>query len=242
MAKTTPGSVTELSISTQNYLKAIWSLSEWSGQAVTTTALATRLGLRLSSVSDAMRRLAAQGLITHERYGSIELSDTGHRLALAMVRRHRLIETYLVRTLGYSWDKVHDEAENLEHCVSDYLLERVDTLLGYPQRDPHGDPIPQADGSVIQVFAQPLNQVAPGFKYQVERISDEDPNLLQFLGDAGISIGTFLRVAETTPFGKDLHLQIENGEESESCSSPTGREIALDFQLAGQLYVSLVKN
>lgn len=129
--------LSELSVSTQNYLKEIWSLEEWTKTPATASALAERMGLRISSVSDGLKRLAAADLIEHQPYGAIELTETGRSYALAMIRRHRLIETFLVETLGYTWDRVHDEAEVLEHAVSDFMVDRIDTLLGHPTRDPH---------------------------------------------------------------------------------------------------------
>ena len=168
-------SVSELSMSTQNYLKAIWSLGEWSTDPVTTSALAARVGVRLSTVSDALRKLTEQGLLEHTPYGAITLSEQGRTHALAMVRRHRLIETFLVEVLDYSWDQVHDEAEHLEHAVSDFLVERMDQHLGHPSRDPHGDPIPAADGSVERPDAVLLSELPAGSTVRVERISDADP-------------------------------------------------------------------
>ena len=141
-------SVSELSTSTQNYLKAIWGLKEWSSEPVTATLIAKQLGLKLSSVSDAVRKMAKQGLVSHTPYGSVELTELGRQYALVMVRRHRLLESFLVQALGYTWDEVHNEAENLEHAVSDMLIERVDKFLDYPTRDPHGDPIPTVDGQI----------------------------------------------------------------------------------------------
>src|SRR5699024_1150906 len=118
-------SVSDLSASTQNYLKAVWGLTEWSSAPVTPSSIAERTGLRLSSVSDAVRKLSSQGLLEHAPYGSVELTDTGRAYALTMVRRHRLIETFLVRVLHYTWDQVHDEAEHLEHAVSDFMIDRT---------------------------------------------------------------------------------------------------------------------
>ena len=140
--------LSELSVSTQNYLKTIWSLEEWTEAPATASALAERMGLRVSSVSDGLKRLAAADLIDHQRYGAIELTPLGRTYAVAMIRRHRLIETFLVETLGYTWDRVHDEAEVLEHAVSDFMIERIDAILDHPTRDPHGDPIPDASGRI----------------------------------------------------------------------------------------------
>lgn len=146
-------SVSALSASSQNYLKAVWSLGEWSDEPVTASTLAARVGVKLSTASDAIRKLTDQGLLEHARYGAVTLTPEGRALAVAMVRRHRLIETFLVDVLDYDWDQVHDEAETLEHAVSDFLIERIDEKLGHPDRDPHGDPIPRADGTVQKPHA-----------------------------------------------------------------------------------------
>lgn len=172
--------VTDLSAATQDYLKCVWTLQEWSGAPVTMTALAERLGVRTSTASDGVKKLAEQGMVEHVAYGGITLTDAGRTHAVAMVRRHRLIETYLVSALGYGWDEVHDEAEVLEHAVSDRMLTAIDVLLGYPTRDPHGDPIPAADGTATLPRAVPLARVlgGPG-AVTVARVSDADPERLR---------------------------------------------------------------
>ena len=207
-------SVSELSMSTQNYLKAIWSLGEWSTDPVTTSALAARVGVRLSTVSDALRKLTEQGLLEHTPYGAITLSEQGRTHALAMVRRHRLIETFLVEVLDYSWDQVHDEAEHLEHAVSDFLVERMDQHLGHPSRDPHGDPIPAADGSVERPDAVLLSELPAGSTVRVERISDADPQLLTFFAERGIGMGTMLDVRPGTPFSDAVEVAVSGAQES----------------------------
>lgn len=201
-------SVSELSSSTQNYLKAVWLLAEWTDTPVTPSLIAERTELKLSSVSDAVRKLTSQGLLDHTPYGAVELTDEGRAYAVAMVRRHRLIETFLVSTLGYSWDQVHDEAETLEHAVSDFMIDRIDELLGHPTRDPHGDPIPTADGVVRVVAATQLSSVAPGAHVVVERISDDDPELLQFFEDRGIVLGAQLTLQEGAPFSGSLEVVV----------------------------------
>lgn len=193
-------SVSELSVSTQNYLKAIWGLSEWSDAPVTVAVIAEKTGLKLSTVSDAVRRLTDQGLLHHARYGAVELTDTGAAHAIAMVRRHRLIETLLVDVLGYGWEQVHDEAENLEHAVSDFLVDRIDALLGHPTRDPHGDPIPAPDGTVSRPNAVQLSAAEAGSEVVIERISDADPALLRHLQDHGITLGARITWNEGSPF------------------------------------------
>ncbi|GHG50804.1 DtxR family transcriptional regulator [Flavimobilis marinus] len=165
----------------EDYLKVVWSAQEWSDEPVTTKALAARLGVGASTVSETVRRLAAQGLLVHERYGKVTLTDAGRAQALRMVRRHRLLETFLVAQLGYGWDEVHDEAEVLEHAVSDTFLDRLDRALGHPTRDPHGDPIPAADGTVATPDARPLADLPPRTGGRVARISDADPDVLRYL-------------------------------------------------------------
>ena len=201
--------VSDLSVSTQNYLKAIWSLGEWSGAPVTVSAIAERVGVRTSTVSDAVRKLSDQGLIEHTRYGAIGLSEQGLGYALEMVRRHRLIETFLVEVLGYGWEEIHDEAEQLEHAVSDLLIDRIDAHLGRPARDPHGDPIPTAAGEVERPDAHRLTDVAAGAEVRVERISDADPRLLSFCTGHGITVGTTLEVHAGTEFSESLEVAVE---------------------------------
>lgn len=221
-------SVAKLSASTQNYLKAVWSLTEWSDAPATPTLIAEKTGLKLSSVSDAVRKLTSQGLLHHAPYGAVELTDEGRAYAIAMVRRHRLIESFLVTALGYGWEQVHDEAEHLEHAVSDFMIDRIDEFLGFPARDPHGDPIPHADGSVSRPEAEPLTEVGAGGAVVVERISDDDPALLQFFHDQGIVIGARLAVSEGAPFSESLEVRVD----------PAGEAIALGRAASDALYVS----
>lgn len=172
-------SVTHLTAATQDYLKAIWSLGEWSTDAVTVTALADRLGVRTSTASDGVKKLMENGLADHSPYGSVELTEVGRAHAVSMVRRHRLLETYLVREFGYDWDEVHEEAEVLEHAVSDRLLEAINARLGHPTRDPHGDPIPSAAQVPHLPDAVPLSSIVIGDSAVVARISDADPERLR---------------------------------------------------------------
>lgn len=187
-------SVNTLSQATQDYLKCVWTLQEWSGVPVSMTALAERLGVRTSTASDGVKKLAEQGLVEHIAYGAVTLTDTGRRHAVAMVRRHRLIETYLVEALGYGWDEVHDEAEVLEHAVSDRLLDAIDALLGHPTMDPHGDPIPSATGSAHLPDAVPLAQARLGHA-TVVRVSDADPDRLRRFARAGIVPGATAEIS-----------------------------------------------
>lgn len=204
-------SVSELTASAQNYLKIIWSVQEWDPERapVQPSVIAEKAGLRMSTVSDAIKRLGRQGLVTHTRYGAVSLTEAGRAHAVQMVRRHRLIETFLVQVLGYGWDEVHDEAEVLEHAVSDELVDRISAHLGNPDRDPHGDPIPAADGQVATPRARQLTDCEPGADYRLERISDADPELLQFLAERGIEVGTVFTLAAGAPYSGTLVLERE---------------------------------
>ncbi|MGO4595237.1 metal-dependent transcriptional regulator [Leifsonia sp. 2TAF2] len=191
--------VSDLSSVAQDYLKIIWSATEWSDGPVTVKLLSERMGVRAATVSDGVRRLSEQGLVEHERYGGVALTEAGRRHAVAMVRRHRLIETFLVQELGYGWDEVHDEAEVLEHAVSDELVERMDRRLGFPARDPHGDPIPTSDGTPRRPDAMPLLEAEAGAPVTVVRISDSDPAVLRLLRDLGIGLDTAVTVEAHGP-------------------------------------------
>ena len=199
----------ELSAVTQDYLKVVWSAREWSTQPVTTKMLASRLGVGPSTVSETVRRLADSGLVTHEPYGAVELTADGERHALAVVRRHRLIETFLVEVLGYGWDEVHDEAEVLEHAVSDLFVERIAAQLGHPRRDPHGDPIPGADGSIDSPPASLLWDVVPG-EWAVARISDADPELLRYLESVGLVLDAPVTVVERRTVAGVISVRVGN--------------------------------
>lgn len=171
-------SVEEITPVAQDYLKVIWSATEWGSPAIGTKELALRFHTTAANVSETVKRLAAQQLVEHQPYKPVVLTPRGTELALGMVRRHRLVESFLVKTLGYDWDEVHDEAERLEHAVSDALVERIDRLLGHPVADPHGDPIPAADGTIIRPPGTLNLAEAREGRFTVVRISDADPAAL----------------------------------------------------------------
>lgn len=198
----------ELTPANQDYLKVIWSAQEWSAAPVTTTLLARRMGFSPSTVSEAVKKLTAAGLLAHARYGAIELTATGRAAALAMVRRHRILETFLVAELGYAWDEVHDEAEVLEHAVSDRLVDALDARLGHPDRDPHGDPIPTREGAVPAPAAGPLHAVEAGARVRVARISDTDPQVLRYFGELGVALDTELVVLERKDVAGTLTVRV----------------------------------
>lgn len=177
-----------------DYLKAIYHHTEWQDSAITPSQLAAVLGLAPSSVTEMVKKLAAQGLVTHRPYGPVSLTDAGRRRAAAVIRRHRLVETWLVREFGYTWDEVHDEAEVLEHALSDRLLEGIDDRLGHPRFDPHGDAIPDAAGAVHREPFVLLAEAPTGHAGRVLRVSDRDPELLRALVERGIDVGHELEV------------------------------------------------
>jgi len=177
-----------------DYLKTIYHHTEWQDEQITPSQLAANLSLAPSSVTEMVQKLAAQGLVTHRPYGPIALTAIGERRAAAIIRRHRLIETWLVREFGYAWDEVHDEAEVLEHALSDRLLAGIDELLGHPDVDPHGDAIPDADGQVHRAAFVLLGHAASGHRGRVLRVSDRDPQLLRAVEDAGLHIGVEIEV------------------------------------------------
>lgn len=192
--------VSDLSSTAQDYLKLIWSATEWSPTPITVSDMAERLSLRPSTVSEGIKKLARQGMVTHAPYGTIELTDTGREHAVAMVRRHRLLETFLVQELGYGWDEVHEEAETLEHAVSDRLIERIDRQLGRPTRDPHGDPIPSADGLARVPAGTQLSTASTGGTLAITRISDADPQMLRYFTELGLAPDTKLTIREHRPY------------------------------------------
>ena len=182
----------------EDYLKTVYAHTEWQPDPITPSGLAAALGVAPSSVTEMVKKMAAQGLVQHVPYGAIRLTDAGRLQALAVVRRHRLIETWLVREMGYAWDEVHDEAEVLEHAISDRLLEAIDERLGRPVRDPHGDAIPAADGTLASEPWVLLGDASTGHSGAVIRISDRDPAVLRLLHELGIGPGTLLTVTDVS--------------------------------------------
>ena len=204
--------LTPTSSSVEDYVKVIYSFTEWQERPITSSQLATRLGVANSSVSEMVRKLKAQGLVIHRPYSAVRLTEQGQALALAMVRRHRLLETYLVQELGYSWDEVHDEAELLEHAVSDTFIERMSAKLGNPSRDPHGDPIPAPDGTVVMPAAYRMSDLDAGHEGRITRISDDNPDLLRYLSEQRIGLDSRVLVRGRKPFSPALTVAIDNGD------------------------------
>lgn len=202
----------------QDYLKIIYAAGEWSTEAISTSWLAAKLDVAPSSVSSMVGKLKGLDLVDHRPYGAIELTHQGQLLGKAMVRRHRLIETYLVAELGYGWDEVHAEAEILEHAISDFMLDRIDKKLGHPTRDPHGDPIPSATGVVDLPAAHRLSELEAGSTGVVARLSDNDSELLRFLEAVGLHLDVKVTLGQANRFGGGTLVQIETAEGATSQS------------------------
>jgi DtxR family transcriptional regulator, Mn-dependent transcriptional regulator len=196
--------VEHVSPAVQDYAKAIYMLQTSAGAAVSTHDLAERLEVTPASASGMVRKLDELGLVTHEPYRGVELTDAGERLALEVLRHHRLLELYLSESLGVPWDRVHDEAEVLEHVLSEELEELIAAKLGDPTRDPHGDPIPTRDGRIEEGDTKSLQELEPGDAGVFVRISDADPEMLRYLSERGIAPGDALEVIDKQPFDGPL--------------------------------------
>ncbi|WP_300766501.1 metal-dependent transcriptional regulator [uncultured Bifidobacterium sp.] len=230
-------SLHNLSANAQDYLKVLWDLREWTGESVAPSELAKRAGVKLSTVSGAVSRLVSGGYATHTPYGTIELTAEGESYALVMVRRHRLLETFLVRTLGYRWDEVHHEADALEHAASDMMIDRIDELLGHPETDPHGDPIPRADGTLPENHSIPLADAPQREVVRIDRVSDEDSGLLRYLDDQGIGIGSEVLIGARPPHSHTTTI-IALFDASSREEMPLRDPIALDAAAGTQIRVT----
>ncbi|TCK25136.1 metal-dependent transcriptional regulator [Pseudonocardia endophytica] len=197
-----------LSASNENYLKAIFDLTH-RGTPVTTGALATELGVSSPSATAMLKRLEQTELVERPDARRVRLTDRGERAALQVVRRHRLLETFLTEVVGLAWDEVHAEAEQLEHALSDRLERRIDELLGHPTHDPHGDPIPGRDGAHREDWGESLAAAAVGDRFRVDRVSDRDSSALRYLGELGVRPGTELVVDDVAPFGGPVWVVID---------------------------------
>jgi DtxR family transcriptional regulator, Mn-dependent transcriptional regulator len=210
----------------EDYLKAVYALETRLEGPVPTNALAGRLGVTPGSVSGMLRRLDELGLLEHERYHGVRLTAEGRRVALRTLRNHRLIELLLVEMLDVPWDLVHEEAELLEHVMSDELAERIAAKLGDPEFDPHGDPIPSRDLDVPEVETRSLEEVDTGETVTFVRVSDSDPAMLRYLSERGIVPGVTLTLADRQPFGGPLIVRHEGG------AHPLGGQLAEAMRVA----------
>lgn len=219
--------VDELPERTQDYLKTLWNFEEHHGVdvAMPLGELARSTGQKLPACSEAVKRLHAKKLVSHERYAGARLTETGRSLAAAVARRHRLLESFLVTTLGYTWDEVHVEADQLEHACSDRFIDRLDNFLDHPARDPHGDPIPGADGTAEPLSARKLADVPADETVTMEQVDDADPELLRFLDEHGMRPGTQLTVTAAPAAGL-MHVSVD-GTASFALAEIAARDIAV---------------
>ena len=213
-----------LSQALEDYLKVIYVL-ETDGEKATTTAIAQALDVSNASVTNMLKKLAGMNLIVHESYKGAELSPAGKKVALEILRHHRLLELYLKEVMGYSWDEVHDEAEKLEHHISEQFEDRIAELLNHPTHDPHGDPIPTKDGVMPEKATLALNEAEINTLYMVGRVRDQNPELLRYLEQQGVLPGVELTIMEKAPFDGPINLKID------------GELISLGFTIAQNIFL-----
>jgi DtxR family transcriptional regulator, Mn-dependent transcriptional regulator len=217
-----------LSESIQDYIKAIYELSH-SGEPTSTNQLADRLNVAPASVTGMLKRLASMDppLVVYHKHHGVQLTEEGQRASLQVIRQHRLIELFLVKILGYSWDEIHDEAERLEHAVSPLFGERLARLLGEPDFDPHGDPIPDRDLQLPEMQTIPLSDALPGWRVRVRRVHTSSPALLRYLADLEIQPGVEITVLSLVPFDRTIHIKV-GGSDAERV---LGSEISMLLQV-----------
>jgi DtxR family transcriptional regulator, Mn-dependent transcriptional regulator len=220
----------------EDYCKAIFTLQSRRQEPVSTNALAERLEITAGSVSAMLRKLEELDLIVHVPYRGVTLTPKGRRVALEVIRHHRLLELFLAETLQMPWDRVHDEAEVLEHVISEDLEELIAAKLGNPTADPHGDPIPSAELELSETPTRPLDSLKPGDEGVFVRVSDADPEMLRYLANLGISPGEHLRVLEHQPFGGPLLVGFGNGHEQRHTLGgrlARAMRVRVDVEMAG---------
>ena len=217
------------SLTVENYVKAIALIAARSepGTAVSTGELAQALSVSPGTVTGMLKTLSEASLATYTPYEGACLTEAGRRLALKVIRRHRLLELFLARTLEMSWDEVHEEAEHMEHAASERLVDRIDAYLGYPAVDPHGDPIPRADGSLAEIEGTPLARLQPGQGFRVVRVMDQDPAFLRYLSECGLELNSAGELMENRPEAGALVCKLG------------GRNVALGLAAAGKVLVDV---
>jgi len=214
------------SLTVENYTKAIYLLSQHAGvEEVATGQIAAALGVLPGTVTSMLKTLDESNLAKYTPYEGVRLTPSGRGLALRVLRRHRLIEQFLSQTLNLTWDEVHEEAENMEHAVSDTLVDRIDAFLGHPTTDPHGDPIPRADGTMAPVADRPLEACEIGDKFRVSRVVDQSPEFLRYLSQAGLAIGAEGTLVDIEPTSSELKVRL------------SGEDKVISRDIAGKLMV-----
>lgn len=212
-------------LSEENYLKAIFHLATDSKKGVSTNAIAEKLNTKASSVTDMIQKLADKKVLVYQKYQGVELTELGRKTAANIIRKHRLWEVFLVEKLNFSWDEVHDVAEQLEHIKSPKLINELDAFLNYPKKDPHGDPIPDKNGNIQLVEKRLLHHLKEGELGVCIGVNDSSSNFLKFLDKNNISLGKQIRVIEKEPFDDSLIVEVE------------GEKISISHKIANNLYI-----
>ncbi|MFN0035408.1 MAG: metal-dependent transcriptional regulator [Saprospiraceae bacterium] len=214
----------------ENYLKAIFKIAEKETGAVLTNALASAMGTSAASATDMLKRLSDKQLVAYEKYRGVTLTEEGDRLATKLIRRHRLWEVFLTEKLGFAWDEVHDFAEQLEHIQGEQLTERLDDFLGHPRFDPHGDPIPDAQGQWLRRPQTRLTTLNPGQRGVVTGVDDHSPAFLQYLDELGLNLGAEVELLERTAYDQSAKVSI----------SGNGRQAVLSEKVGQNLFVRII--
>ncbi|CAM3962246.1 MULTISPECIES: metal-dependent transcriptional regulator [Flavobacterium] len=214
-----------MTVSEENYLKVIYHLSLVSPKGVNTNAIAGMLDTKASSVTDMIKKIAEKDLVSYIKYQGVSLTEKGLYSAKMIVRKHRLWEVFLVEKLHFSWDEVHEIAEELEHIKSEKLINKLDEFLEFPDFDPHGDPIPNADGEIKKVQKKLLSEVALQIQYQCVGVKDTSVEFLQFLDKKNIALGTFITILEKEAFDETLKIEVNS------------KTITISNKIANNLYV-----
>lgn len=211
--------------SEENYLKTIFHLGGGNAQSITTNAIAEQMETKPSSVTDMAKKLADKGLVNYVKYQGVSLTDSGIKTALSIIRKHRLWEVFLVKKLDFTWDEVHEVAEQLEHIKSEKLIDKIDELLEFPKYDPHGDPIPTKDGKFMERDEQLLSEMPVNTQGVCVGVKDSSAPFLKFLDKNNIALGHTIKVLEKEDFDQSLHIEMQ------------GKELRISHQIAANLYV-----
>jgi DtxR family transcriptional regulator, Mn-dependent transcriptional regulator len=218
------------SLTVENYVKAIFNIAGGSPERPAATGqVAVALGVSPGTVTSMLKTLSENGLANYTPYEGVRLTPSGNSLALKIIRRHRLIEAFLAQSLGLRWDEIHNDAEQMEHVVTDFLIDRIDEHLGRPVFDPHGDPIPTAEGKMEAPATQPLSQCPEGYRFRLSRVVDQTPEFLRFLTRSGLALGTVGQVAENHPEAGTVTLAVDS------------RRTTFGYEAASNLLVSPVE-
>lgn len=217
-----------LSQAVEDYLKTIYKLQNGS-DIVSTSDIARSMSVSSASVTNMVKRLAQMGLVEYESYRGVTVTSTGKKVALEIIRHHRLLELYLREVMGYPWDKVHQEAEHLEHHISEEFEDKLDEMLGFPTHDPHGDPIPTREGEIADSTTDPLANFEPGESVTIQRVSDSDPEMLSYLEKVGLMPGALLEIVGKAPFHGPITILVK------------GHEHVVGYRIASNVFVEPAK-